>query len=251
MDLGLEGKAFVMTGAARGLGHATAQALVSEGADVLISGRTEASLREAQERLGAGSAFLVTDNSDPEAGENLTSECIKRFGRIDGALISVGGPPRGSVMATSDADWRSSFESVFLGAVRIARSVATRCHENGSIVFVLSSSVKTPLAEMAISNGLRAGLAMVAKTLADELGPMGIRVNSLMPGRIQTDRVMELDTATGDPVQARRQAEQLIPLGRYGQPTEFGRVAAFLLSPASSYVTGVALPIDGGMLQAL
>jgi len=104
---------------------------------------------------------------------------------------------------------------------------------------------------MAISNGLRAGLAMVAKTLADELGPMGIRVNSLMPGRIQTDRVMELDTATGDPVQARRQAEQLIPLGRYGQPTEFGRVAAFLLSPASSYVTGVALPIDGGMLQAL
>ncbi|HMY09917.1 MAG TPA: SDR family oxidoreductase, partial [Marmoricola sp.] len=122
---------------------------------------------------------------------------------------------------------------------------------NGSIVFVLSSSVKTPLAEMAISNGLRAGLAMVAKTLADELGPMGIRVNSLMPGRIQTDRVMELDTATGDPVQARRQAEQLIPLGRYGQPTEFGRVAAFLLSPASSYVTGVALPIDGGMLQAL
>ena len=251
MDLGLEGKAFVVSGAARGLGHATAQALVSEGASVLISGRTENALREGQQRLGANSAFLVTDNAAPESGENLTSECIRRFGRIDGALISVGGPPRGSVMATSDADWRSSFESVFLGAMRIARSVASRCHDSGSIVFVLSSSVKTPLAEMAISNGLRAGLAMVAKTLADELGPMGIRVNSLMPGRIQTDRVMELDTATGDPVQARRQAEQLIPLGRYGQPTEFGRVAAFLLSPASSYVTGVALPIDGGMLQAL
>ncbi|HMU37188.1 MAG TPA: SDR family oxidoreductase [Marmoricola sp.] len=129
--------------------------------------------------------------------------------------------------------------------------MASRCHDSGSIVFVLSSSVKTPLAEMAISNGLRAGLAMVAKTLANELGPHGIRVNSLMPGRIQTDRVMELDAATGDPVQAQRDAERLIPLGRYGQPAEFGRVAAFLLSPAASYVTGAALPIDGGMLQAL
>ena len=121
----------------------------------------------------------------------------------------------------------------------------------GSIAFVLSSSVRAPLADMAISNGLRPGLAMVAKTLADELGPAGVRVNALLPGRVGTDRVAELDAATGDADAARASAMSAIPLGRYGEPEEFGRVAAFLLSPASSFVSGSMLPVDGGMLRAL
>jgi len=116
---------------------------------------------------------------------------------------------------------------------------------------VLSSSVRAPLPEMAISNGLRPGLAMVAKTLADELGPRGVRVNGLLPGRIATDRVAELDASTGDPDGARRAAEASIPLGRYGEPAEFGAVAAFLLSPAASFLTGVMLPVDGGLLRSL
>ncbi len=116
---------------------------------------------------------------------------------------------------------------------------------------MLSSSVRTPLADMAISNGLRPGLAMVAKTLADELGPDGVRVNALLPGRIGTDRVAELDAATGDPEAARAAAVRTIPLGRYGEPEEFGRVAAFVLSPAASFVSGSMLPVDGGMLRAL
>jgi 3-oxoacyl-[acyl-carrier protein] reductase len=116
---------------------------------------------------------------------------------------------------------------------------------------VLSSSVRAPLADMAVSNGLRPGLAMVAKTLADELGPAGVRVNGLLPGRVGTERVAELDAAAGDPEAAREAALRTIPLGRYGEPEEFGRVAAFLLSPASSFVSGAMVPVDGGMLRAL
>jgi 3-oxoacyl-[acyl-carrier protein] reductase len=116
---------------------------------------------------------------------------------------------------------------------------------------VLSSSVNEPVPNLAVSNGLRPGLAGVAKTLADELGPRGVRVNALLPGRVGTERVAELDASTGDAEAARAAAVAKIPLGRYGEPEEFGRAAAFLLSPAASFLTGVLLPVDGGMVRAL
>ena len=140
---------------------------------------------------------------------------------------------------------------MFLGAVRLGREIGAALPPGGSLAFVLSSSVRAPLANLAISNGLRPGLAMVAKTLADELGPAGVRVNGLLPGRVGTERVAELDAASGDAEAARAAATRTIPLGRYGEPAEFGRVAAFLLSPASSFVSGSMLPVDGGMLRAL
>ena len=251
MDLGLKDRAFIVTGGGRGLGRASAEELVREGADVLITGRDAHALDRAVADLGPHAASLTADNADPETADRAVAATTERFGRIDGALISVGGPPTGSVMSSSDEDWTRSFESVFLGAVRIARAVAASLTDGGSIVFVLSSSVRAPLANLAISNGLRPGLAMVAKTLADELGPRGIRVNGLLPGRIGTERVAELDASTGDAEAARTAALRTIPLGRYGDPAEFGRAAAFLLSPASSFITGVMLPVDGGMLRAL
>jgi len=116
---------------------------------------------------------------------------------------------------------------------------------------VLSSSVKQPVDGLATSNGLRPGVAMTAKTMADELGPRGIRVNGLLPGRVDTDRVRELDAIGGRGDKARREFESRIPLRRYGQPEEFGRAAAFLLSPASSYITGVMLPVDGGLIRSV
>ena len=135
--------------------------------------------------------------------------------------------------------------------MRLSREIGQALASGGSLALVLSSSVRAPLADMAISNGLRPGLAMVAKTLAEELGPHGIRVNGLLPGRIGTERVAELDAAGGDPEAARAAAIKTIPLRRYGEPEEFGRTAAFLLSPAASFVNGAMVPVDGGMLRAL
>jgi 3-oxoacyl-[acyl-carrier protein] reductase len=155
------------------------------------------------------------------------------------------------MMQTTDDQWRQAFESVFLGAVRLARTAADAMGDGGSIALVLSTSVKAPLTNLAISNGLRPGLAMVAKSLADELGPRGIRVNGLMPGSIETERIQELNGLAPDPEAARAHAEGAIPLRRYGQPAEFGRAAAFVLSPAASYISGVALAIDGGVTRAL
>lgn len=256
MDLQLRDRVFLVTGGARGLGRASADVLVAEGARVVLSGRSQDSLDAAVAALDAvagrsAAVGVVADNADPATPARLLTVADETWGRLDGALLSVGGPPKGAVGAITDAQWTAAFESVFLGAVRLAREVGAALPDGGSLGLVLSSSVRSPLPEMAISNGLRPGLAMVAKTLADELGPRGVRVNGLLPGRIATDRVTELDATTGDPQAARRAAEAMIPLGRYGEPEEFGRVAAFLLSPMSSFLTGVMLPVDGGLLRSL
>jgi 3-oxoacyl-[acyl-carrier protein] reductase len=145
----------------------------------------------------------------------------------------------------------SAFQSVFLGAVRFARTLASQLHEGGAIGFVLSSSVRAPIGGLGISNGLRPGLAGVAKDMADEFGPKGVRVVSLLPGTIYTDRIKEIHGAAADPARARVAAETAIPLRRLGEPDEFGRVAAFLLSPAASYVSGCAIPVDGGAMRSL
>ena len=256
MDLRLTDRVFIVTGGARGLGRASADVLVAEGARVVLSGRSQESLDEATATLddaaGRRAAIaVVADNADREAPARLLAAAQETWGRVDGALISVGGPPKGSVTSISDDQWSTAFESVFLGAVRLAREIGGALPAGGSLGLVLSSSVRAPLPEMAISNGLRPGLAMVAKTLADELGPRGVRVNGLLPGRIATERVAELDASTGDAAAARRAAEASIPLGRYGEPGEFGAVAAFVLSPAASFLTGVMLPVDGGLLRVL
>jgi 3-oxoacyl-[acyl-carrier protein] reductase len=248
VDLGLTDRVYVVTGGARGLGRATADVLVAEGARVVLSGRTEETLAAAR---GPAVEAVVADNADPATPQRLIDAAHHRWGRLDGALVSVGGPPKGPVTGITDEQWTAAFEAVFLGAVRLGREIGSRLPAGGSLAFVLSSSVRAPLADMAVSNGLRPGLAMVAKTLADELGPRGVRVNGLLPGRIATERVAELDASTGDPEAARRAAEAAIPLGRYGDPAEFGAVAAFVLSPAASFLTGVMLPVDGGLLRAL
>jgi len=251
MDLELAERVYVVTGGARGLGRATADVLVDEGARVVLSGRSEETLAAARDVLGDAVETVVADNADPETPGLLVRAALERWGRLDGALISVGGPPKGPVTAITDEQWTAAFGSVFLGAVRLGREIGAALPHGGSLAFVLSSSVRAPLADMAVSNGLRPGLAMVAKTLADELGPAGVRVNGLLPGRVATERVAELDAATGDPDAARAAGVAAIPLRRYGEPEEFGRVAAFVLSPAASFVSGAMLPVDGGMLRAL
>ncbi len=250
MDLGLDGRVYVVTGASRGLGFATAQALVGDGARVVISSRDQGRIDAAAASLGGPehATAVAADLADAGTAERLVSTARDAYGRLDGALISVGGPPPGTAATVTDEQWRAAFDSVFLGAVRCARVVAGALDDGGAIALVLSTSVRVPIKGLGVSNGLRPGLAMVAKDMADELGARGIRVLGLLPGRISTDRIVELDG--GDP-DVRKAQEALIPLGRYGDPAEFGRVAAFALSPAASYVSGSVIPIDGGATRAL
>ncbi|CAM5392834.1 oxidoreductase [Streptomyces avidinii] len=246
MDLGLQDRVYVVTGATRGLGHASARELTADGAKVVLTGRDAARAESAAAELGPNAVGVAADNSDPRAAARLVATARERFGRFDGILISVGGPPPGSAAGNTDAQWTTAFESVFLGAVRLARAAAAELGEGGVIGFVLSGSVHEPIPGLTISNGLRPGLAGFAKSLSVELGPRGIRVVGLLPARIDTDRVRELDALSGDADAARDRNEAGIPLRRYGTPEEFGRAAAFLLSPAASYLTGVMLPVDGG-----
>ena len=247
MDLGLAGRAFVVTGASRGLGRAGAGALAAEGAGVVLGARDADAVGRAARELGG--TPVVADLADPQAPDRLVQACRSAYGRVDGALVSVGGPPAGSALGLSDEQWQGAFDSVFLGALRVCRAVvAALPPEGGSIALVLSTSVKAPIAGLAASNGLRPGLGMLAKTLADELGPRGVRVNALLPGRVDTDRTRDID---GPDPAVRERSAATIPLRRYGTPEEFGRVAAFLLSPAASYVTGAMVPVDGGAVRAL
>lgn len=251
MDLGLADRVYVVTGGTRGLGRATVDVLVAEGARVVVSGRSQDALDALAGTHGGAVVTVAADNADADTPGRLVAAARDRWGRLDGALISVGGPPAGPATQVTDDQWRTAFESVFLGGVRLARELSDALGEGGSVAMVLSSSVREPVRNLAVSNGLRPGLAGVAKTLADELGPRGIRVNALLPGRLGTERVAELDAGTGDAERAKAAAVAAIPLGRYGEPEEFGRAAAFLLSPAASFLTGVMLPVDGGMARGL
>jgi 3-oxoacyl-[acyl-carrier protein] reductase len=245
MDLGLAGKAFVVTGGTEGLGLASARELLREGAKVTVTSRSQDKVDDAVAELGTHRPNavhgMVADNGHPASAGLVVDSALAHWGKLDGLVVSVGGPPSGTALESSDADWQSYFDSVFLGAVRLVRSAAASMADGSAIVLVLSSSAKSPITGLGISNGLRAGLAMAAKDMADELGPRGIRVVSVLPGRF--------DTARGGEVSG--EALSRIPLGRIGDPEEFGRTVAFLASPAASYITGSAVAVDGGALRAL
>ncbi len=258
MDLGLANRVYIITGGTRGLGFATANALVAEGACVVVVGRTPAQVHHAQDVLGPSALGICADLADPMLAERVIERSVASFGRLDGALISVGGPPPGTVLERSDQDWESAFGSIFLGAIRMARQLAVylmspdqQAQEGviGVIGMVLSVSARQAIPGLSVSNALRPGLAMVISDLADEVGPYGVRTFGLLPGRIATERIAVLDEATGDPEATRARAEAMIPLRRYGTPSEFGEVAAFLLSPRASYITGTCLAVDGGWMR--
>ena len=262
MDLGLTNKVAMVGGASKGLGFAVARALAAEGADVSIASRDVDGINKAAAMInaaGKGRALAVpADLSTSDAIARWTAATTDRFGGVDVLFANTGGPPAGSALSFDDGAWQQAFELLLLSAVRTVRLVvpSMRARGGGAILVGTSSTVKEPVPSLALSNVMRAGVTALVKTLSLELAADGIRVNSLMPVRISTDRLAHLDALNAQKAgitlaEQQERGGRAIPVGRYGDPDEFGRVGAFLLSSAASYITGAALQVDGGLIKGL
>jgi 3-oxoacyl-[acyl-carrier protein] reductase len=264
MDLGLEGKTALVAASSEGLGYATAAALAGEGARTWIGSRDRKKTVEAVDRIRlSGSTRPGTrvegaplDMTDGASIERWVAGASAVFDRgIDALVVNSGGPPPGRFSDFGDDEWRAAFDLLLLSAVRLVRAALPGLVERkGSVLVISSTSVKEPIDGLILSNALRSATVALAKSLSAEFASAGIRVNCLSPGRIATGRVERIDRANAEragisPEEAKRKAELAIPLGRYGNPDEFGRAACWLLSPAASYITGQLLTADGGMLK--
>jgi 3-oxoacyl-[acyl-carrier protein] reductase len=254
MDLGLANHRVLVGGATRGLGAAIARALAGEGARIAAMARPSPALDATAAGLDA--VPVGVDLLDPDAPAAAVRAAVDALGGLDGLVVNTGGPPAGTFAEIDEAAWQKAISNTLLSSLRLVRAALPHLRDgrDPAILIVLSSSVREPVAGLVTSNTLRPGLAGLVKSLVPEIAP--IRINGIAPGRFETDRVRELDEiraaragSTLDDVKAGHVAR--IPLGRYGDPDELGRVAAFLLSPAASYLTGVILPVDGGMVRSL
>lgn len=262
MELQIEGKVFMVAASSKGLGFGIARELAKNGAVVCIASRTKSEIEKAAENLrketGATIHASVFDASGVASIKNWISEVETAFERIDGLVVNAGGPPPGNFDDFTDDDWQTAFNLTLMSTVRLIRGVlpAMRAGSGGSILTVTSMSVKEPINRLLLSNVLRSGVTSLVKSLANELAPENIRVNNLMPGRIDTDRVRSLDISNAEKsgisvAEIKNKNEATIPLGRYGNIEEFGKAGAFLLSPAASYITGVSLAVDGGIIKTV
>lgn len=260
MDLGLKGKVALVAAASKGLGFGVARALATEGARVSICSRDQASVDTAVKKLTdeTGSEIIGTacDVTKAQSIQAWVDRTVAQWGTIDALLINAGGPPGGLLKDFSDEQWQAAFELTVMSTVRMIRSTLPHMTSGSSILTVTSSSTREPIERLGLSTVMRSGVVGMVKTLADELADAGIRVNNLIPGRIDTDRVAQLDQATAkrqgisiEEVQAQSAAK--IPLKRLGTIDEFGSAAAYLLSPAAAYITGASLRVDGGAMRSI
>lgn len=258
MDLGLTGKVALVAGASRGLGFAVAQELAREGALVSIASRDEPSIRAAAERIGTSAFAVPLDVRSAEDIEQWARATEQQFGGIDLLFANAGGPPAGAVLSFDDAAWQHTLNLLLFSTLRMVRATVPTMQRRGggAILVSTSSSVKEPIQNLGLSTVVRASVSALAKTLALELASSNIRVNQIVPGRIDTDRVRQLDEINAkrqnvSAEEAKRRAAAAIPMSRYGEPEEFGRVAAFLLSSAASYMTGATVQVDGGLIRSV
>lgn len=260
MDLHLTDKPVIVCAATSGLGKATALEFAREGARVMIASRREAEVEkvvaEIKTATGGEVAGVAADMTKAADIARLVEATVARFGGVYALINNSGGPPAGTFDAFDDAAWQSAFELNLLGYVRAIRAALPhmRAAGGGRVVNYTSSSIKSPIENLILSNTFRMGVLGMAKTLAAEVGRDGVLVNVVGPGRIQTPRIEQLDEMvsgkTGRTVEdVRAENFRSIPVGRYGTPEEFAKIAVFLGSPANSYITGQALLVDGGMTR--
>lgn len=261
MDFGLKGKVAMVAGASRGLGYGVARGLAGEGVKVSLGSRDANKIREAAKRLSAETYIdtlpVAVDVRSADSLAAWHTATVEKFGGIDLLFVNTGGPPAGTALSFDDAAWSSAFELLVLSAVRMVRLVvpSMQARGGGAIVVSTSAAVKEPIPNLALSNVVRSSVAALSKTLANELAGDRIRVNHLIPGRFDTDRVRELDTlrgeASGISADAVKESySKTIPQRRYGTAEEFGQAAVFLFSDAARYITGASLQVDGGMIKA-
>ncbi len=263
MDFHLAGRVALVNAASRGIGRAIAEALAAEGALLVISSRSGEAIETAGGAISAAHGVEVVpvaaDVSQPESAQRLVDVAIGHFGRIDILVNNSGGPPGGLFGDFDDAAWQSAFDLLLLNVVRMVRACLPhlRASGHGRVINVASTSVRQPIPGLILSNSLRAAVAGLAKTLSFELAADQITVNTVLPGRILTDRLREGFAArareAGVPVDdiARAEVAKEIPLGRVGEPEDMGKVVAFLCSDAAAYVTGQTLAVDGGQVRGL
>lgn len=260
MDLGLHGKTALVAASSKGLGYGIARALAHDGARVALCARTADEVQQAADHLhaetGTPTHATACDLTDPASITAWVSSAAAWGGGIDALVVNAGGPPALALKDASDAQWQAAFDLTVMSAVRLIRAALPHLRAGSAILTVTSSSVREPVASLGLSTALRAAVFGLVKVLSDELAPQGIRINNLIPGRIATDRVAHLDSLTAErtgstPQAVRAASEARIPLQRLGTPDEFGAAAAFLLSPAASYITGTSLRVDGGAMRSV
>lgn len=262
MDFQLKNKVMLIAGASKGLGYAVAHALAQEGATVSISSRDEAAIASAASRIerdtGSKVFAMSADVKSAAAIQKWIGATADRFGGIDGLMTNSGGPPAGLAISFDDQAWQEAAELLLFSTIRMVRAAvpSMKSRGGGAILVSTSSSVKEPVQNLGLSTVLRASVSALAKTLAIELAPSKIRVNQIIPGRIDTDRVRHLDEVNAQKQgvsveEAKARAVAAIPMARYGEGPEFGRVGAFLLSDAASYMTGATVQVDGGLIKSV
>ena len=262
MDLGLKGKRAIVMAASRGLGYASAIGLAREGCHLIICSRDQQRIEAAADTIrretGARVKALVADVSSASEAKRLVETAVAEYGGLEIVLHNAGGPPAGETLAMSEDQWHKAFEQNLLSFTRIVGAATPEMKKAGygRILTIASSSIKQPIPNLALSNALRAGVWGLAKTLSRELAPQGILVNVIAPGRIDTERIAELDqanaTKNGKSIEDVRKASLAsIPLGRLGRPEEFANLVVFLASSQASYISGQAITVDGAAGTAL